>query len=203
MPTVAACAKAYGWSNVWVECHPGTAAWVAAIATIFALIVAIGVPIAMNLYQRHAEKRDRKLRAAALLKASVGDVAVIVGRAVMLAGPITSVMTARATNDWADKLVLKVPPRLEWVAFEAVDVNRDVLAPIVNIVTAAALYNGMLEIIRQSSYDSPRAFERALYDLDVRRNKVVEHAAILSRVVDSGAPLDRLADPEVQRILNG
>jgi len=41
MYTVEMCAHAHGWSNLWVECHPGTAAWVQALFSVLAILAAI------------------------------------------------------------------------------------------------------------------------------------------------------------------
>src|SRR5260370_23365246 len=42
---------------IWIESHPGTAAWVQAIGAIVALAIAIGVPVCMA---RRAERLNRR-----------------------------------------------------------------------------------------------------------------------------------------------
>ena len=42
---------------IWIESHPGTAAWVQAIGAIVALAIAIGVPVCMA---RRADRLNRK-----------------------------------------------------------------------------------------------------------------------------------------------
>lgn len=186
-----------------IECHPSFAGYLQFIGTMLALIVAIGVPLLIDQLQRAHINRDRKLRAASMLRALTGDVGVVATRAILLAGPISSIATdGRKTNDWADALVLHIPPRLESVVFESNDVDRDVLKPIVDIVIAAAVYNGFLEAFRQARFDTSGGFEKMLFDLDKRRNKVVEHASVLARLYDANVPLERLGDEEARKILN-
>jgi hypothetical protein len=86
--------------------------------------------------------------------------------------------------------------------FESEDVDRDVLKPIVDIVVAAAVYNGFLEAFRQVRFDTQSGFQKVLSDLDKRRNKVVEYASLLARLYAANYPLENLADDEVQKILN-
>jgi hypothetical protein len=187
----------------WIECHPGLSGYLQVLGTMLALFVAIGAPLLIELAQRRNIRRERRVRAASLLKAVASDVGIAATRAILLAGPISGATLPKFQSpNWVDTLRLELPPRLERVVFEATDIDRDVLAPITKIVNAASEYNGFLEIIKQGSFASPAAFNQMFFDLDKRRNKVVEHAEVLIHLYASKVPLEGLADPSAQEILD-
>lgn len=70
-----ACTTETGWLR-WIECHPGTAAWVQAIFTIVALLIAIGIPVFHDFLirrRRGHQISERVREIARLAGAAIGS----------------------------------------------------------------------------------------------------------------------------------
>ena len=128
-----------------------TAVWVQAVATILALVVAVGAPIWASSIERKRVNKDKVNLANDLINAFVGDLTIIAMRSAFIAPLLSGQRNAQRAKD-CDELMIRIPPRIEALVFDRSDVDRKTIEPVTKIVQVVNGYNGYLELMRRTQY---------------------------------------------------
>ena len=103
----------------WIECHPGLAAWVQAVGTILAVVIALTVPIAAELLARRGRsRRTEENTVAAFLRLRQEFISLQIEADLRLQwlNRMPSVLDSASASIWLEGMQLLIHPDLPRVA---------------------------------------------------------------------------------------
>jgi hypothetical protein len=103
----------------WIECHPGLAAWVQAVGTILAVVIALTVPIAAELLSRRGRSRrteEKTLAAFLRLRQEFIRLQSEADLRLQWLNRMPRVLDSASASIWLDGMQLPINPDLPRVA---------------------------------------------------------------------------------------
>jgi len=151
-----ACASApVDWMQ-WIECRPGTAAWVQAVFSIIGIFVAIAVPFFIWRIENRQRAIDRFRRSENLLHSLTGDVLPFFAEVAILRQSLRDDPpdTPRDESEWYRWFAgaaLNIPKPLENAMPLTHDMERRLVDPLRDVCSAAKTHNAYLWLFRGTS----------------------------------------------------
>ena len=136
------------YQSGWIESHPGTAAWVQAVGTVTAVVVAMFAPAITAWFSRREARAARDERTQVLIESLVMPTISVGTRAIAikleLANRRNGPPPEQDVEKWMDEtILLRLPVELEFLHQRLEGIDPHKTAPYRDVVRAVIAYNSV------------------------------------------------------------